>query len=69
MRKEMAASDSEQELDTPDVINLAVATHELKNDAKLLQAMENQQMRFIQLVKLFKTVFPVFSECYKYRKQ
>lgn len=65
----MAASDSEQELDTPDVINLAVATHELKNDAKLLQAMENQQMRFIQLVKLFKTVFPVFSECYKYRKQ
>lgn len=41
----MAASDSEQELDSSDVLSLAKKTHELENIVKSLQTMENPQMR------------------------
>ena len=50
LQKEMAASDSEQELDTSDVLSLAQKTHELEDIVKLLQNMENQQTRFIHFV-------------------
>lgn len=46
-RKDMAASDSEQELETSDVIKLAQKTHELENIVKSLQTMENPQMRYL----------------------
>lgn len=45
LRKDMAASDSEQELDSSDVLSLAQKTHELENIVKSLQTMENPQMR------------------------
>ena len=47
LRKDMAASDSEQELDSSDVLSLAQKTHELENIVKSLQTMENPQMRWV----------------------
>ena len=46
LRKDMSASDSEQELDTSDVLVLAKITHELEDVVRFLQSMEDLQMRY-----------------------
>jgi ketopantoate reductase len=46
LRKNMSASDSEQELDTSDVFVLAQKTHELEDIVRSLQTMEDPQMRY-----------------------
>jgi hypothetical protein len=46
LRKNMSASDSEQELDTSDVFMLAQKTHELEVIVRSLQTMEDPQMRY-----------------------
>lgn len=47
LRKNMSASDSEQELDTSDVFVLAQKTHELEDIVRSLQTMEDPQMRYL----------------------
>ena len=47
LRKNMSASDSEQELDTSDVCILAQKTHELEDIVRSLQTMEDPQMRYL----------------------
>ncbi|XP_028392422.1 SHC SH2 domain-binding protein 1 homolog B-like isoform X2 [Dendronephthya gigantea] len=47
LRKNMSASDSEQELDTSDVFMLAQKTHEFESIVRSLQTMEDPQMRYL----------------------
>ena len=46
LRKNMSASDSEQELDTSDVFMLGEKTRELEDIVRSLQTMEDPQMRY-----------------------
>ena len=58
----MVTSHSKQELDTSDALSRAQKTHELEDIVKLLQAMENQHMRFIHI----KYSRQFSCKCYKY---
>ena len=47
LRKDMGASDSEEELSTSDVLSLAQRSFELENIVRSLRTMEDPQMRLI----------------------
>lgn len=49
LRKNMSASDSEEELDTSDVFILAQKNHELDDIVSSLKTMEDPQMRYAVL--------------------
>jgi hypothetical protein len=53
LRKNMSASDSEQELDTSDVFMLAQKTRELEDIVRSLQTMEDPQMRYVQFIGIY----------------
>ena len=53
LRKNMSASDSEQELDTSDVFMLAQKTRELEDIVRSLQTMEDPQMRYVQFTGIY----------------